>query len=185
MAVTRDVAATRQRVWDALADGWTYSGWVVGNSRIRAVSSNWPAPGSRTCIPSGGWPTVINDETAVEAVSGEKVVLLAKVRPAAEARITMRLSTCLAGAVSRWPRLRSHGHCAGYQTACLPALSNGAPTPTRPKVRRSSTASPAPSIAVTESIDFVSMQIANMLGEPAIADPNLDAHRHPRRDRVE
>ena len=22
--------------------------------RIRAVSSNWPAPGSRTCIPSGG-----------------------------------------------------------------------------------------------------------------------------------
>ncbi|MDT5282412.1 MAG: hypothetical protein QOJ20_3607 [Mycobacterium sp.] len=44
MTVTRDVAATRQRVWDVLADGWTYSGWVVGNSRIRAVSSNWPAP---------------------------------------------------------------------------------------------------------------------------------------------
>ena len=41
MAVTRDVAATRQRVWDVLSDGWTYSGWVVGNSRIRAVSSNW------------------------------------------------------------------------------------------------------------------------------------------------
>ena len=39
MTVTRDVAATRQRVWDVLADGWTYSGWVVGNSRIRAVSS--------------------------------------------------------------------------------------------------------------------------------------------------
>ena len=36
MAVTRDVAATRQRVWDVLSDGWTYSGWVVGNSRIRA-----------------------------------------------------------------------------------------------------------------------------------------------------
>jgi hypothetical protein len=32
-------------------------------------------------------------------------------------------------------------------------------------------------LAVTESIDFVSMQIANMLGAPAIADPNLDAHR--------
>ena len=46
MTVTRDVAATRQRVWDVLADGWSYSGWVVGNSRIRAVSSNWPAPGS-------------------------------------------------------------------------------------------------------------------------------------------
>ena len=30
MTVTRDVAATRQRVWDVLADGWSYSGWVVG-----------------------------------------------------------------------------------------------------------------------------------------------------------
>jgi uncharacterized protein YndB with AHSA1/START domain len=47
MTVTRDVAVTRQRVWDVLTDGWTYSGWVVGNSRIRAVSSNWPAPGAR------------------------------------------------------------------------------------------------------------------------------------------
>jgi uncharacterized protein YndB with AHSA1/START domain len=36
MADTRDVAATRQRVWDVLADGSTNSGWVVGNSRIRA-----------------------------------------------------------------------------------------------------------------------------------------------------
>jgi hypothetical protein len=39
------------------------------------------------------WPAVINDETVVEScVSGEELVLLAKVRPAAEARITMRLS---------------------------------------------------------------------------------------------
>ena len=93
MTVTRDVAATRQRVWDVLADGWTYSGWVVGNSRIRAVSSNWPAPGSRILHSIGAWPAVINDETVVEScVSGEELVLLAKVRPAAEARITMRLS---------------------------------------------------------------------------------------------
>ena len=53
MTVTRDVAATRQRVWDVLADGWTYSGWVVGNSRIRAVSSNWPSLVRASCIPSG------------------------------------------------------------------------------------------------------------------------------------
>ena len=47
MTVTRDIAATRERVWEVLANGWTYSGWVVGNSRIRAVDSNWPAPGTR------------------------------------------------------------------------------------------------------------------------------------------
>jgi hypothetical protein len=47
MTVTRDIAATRQRVWDVMANGWTHSGWVLGNSRIRAVDSNWPAPGTR------------------------------------------------------------------------------------------------------------------------------------------
>ncbi|CAN5553973.1 SRPBCC family protein [soil metagenome] len=93
MTVTRDIAATRQRVWDVLADGWSYSGWVVGNSRIRAVSSNWPAPGSRILHSIGTWPAVIDDETVVESAEiGHELVLLAKVRPAAQARITLRLS---------------------------------------------------------------------------------------------
>ena len=97
MTVTRDIAATRQRVWDVLADGWTYSGWVVGNSRIRAVDSTWPAPGARILHSIGTWPAVIDDETVVErSVPGQELVLLAKVRPAAQARITLRL-TDLAG----------------------------------------------------------------------------------------
>ena len=93
MTVTWDVAAPRQRVWDVLADGWTYAGWVVGTSRIRAVSADWPAPGSRILHSIGTWPAVINDETVVESSEvGHELVLLAKVRPAAQARITMRLS---------------------------------------------------------------------------------------------
>jgi uncharacterized protein YndB with AHSA1/START domain len=93
MTVTRNVAASRERVWDVLADGWSYSGWVVGNSRIRAVDSSWPAPGSRILHSIGTWPVVIDDETVVEScVPGRELVLLAKIRPAAEARITMRLS---------------------------------------------------------------------------------------------
>ncbi|TPG28286.1 SRPBCC family protein [Mycolicibacterium hodleri] len=92
MTVTRETTASRQRVWDVLADGWTYSGWVVGNSRIRAVSPDWPAPGSRIAHSIGTWPAVIDDETVVEScVIGAELVLLAKVRPAAKARITMRL----------------------------------------------------------------------------------------------
>ncbi|MBJ7340368.1 SRPBCC family protein [Mycolicibacterium sp.] len=92
MTVTRETTASRQRVWDVLADGWTYSGWVVGNSRIRAVSPHWPAPGSRILHSIGTWPVVIDDETVVEScVVGAELVLLAKVRPAAKARITMRL----------------------------------------------------------------------------------------------
>ena len=93
MTVTRDIAATRERVWNVLADGWTYSGWVVGNSRIRAVDRAWPAPGARILHSIGTWPAVIDDETTVQGcVPGEELVLLAKVRPAATARITLRLS---------------------------------------------------------------------------------------------
>jgi len=93
MTVTRDIGATRQRVWDVLANGWTYSGWVVGNSRIRAVDSDWPAPGTRILHSIGTWPAVIDDETVAESwVPGEELVLLAKVRPAATAQITLRLS---------------------------------------------------------------------------------------------
>ena len=44
----------------------TYSGWVVGNSRIRAVSSDWPAPGTRILHSIGAWPALIDDETVVE-----------------------------------------------------------------------------------------------------------------------
>ena len=54
---------------------------------------SWPAPGSRILHSIGIWPAVIDDETVVEScVTGEELVLLAKVRPAAEARITMHLS---------------------------------------------------------------------------------------------
>src|ERR1700760_4009314 len=92
MTVTRDIAASRQQVWDVLANGWTYSGWVVGNSRIRAVDSNWPTPGARILHSIGTWPAVIDDETVVErSVSGEELVLLAKIRPAAKARIPPQL----------------------------------------------------------------------------------------------
>jgi hypothetical protein len=44
---------------------------------------------------------VINDETVVEScITGEELVLLAKIRPAAEARITMQLSDIPGGAAS-------------------------------------------------------------------------------------
>ncbi|HZQ32645.1 MAG TPA: SRPBCC family protein [Mycobacterium sp.] len=93
MTATRDVAAPRQRVWDVLADGWTYAQWVVGNTRMRAVDPNWPAPGSTIHHSIGVWPLVISDETVVESCTPlEELVLLAKLRPFGAARITLRLS---------------------------------------------------------------------------------------------
>ena len=93
VSVTRDVAASRQRVWDVLADGWTYPQWVVGNSRMRAVDQNWPAPGSTIRHSIGIWPAVIDDETVAEdCVPLEELVLLAKTGPAGAARVTLGLS---------------------------------------------------------------------------------------------
>src|ERR1700753_457932 len=98
MTVTRDIAATRQRVWDVLANGWTYSGWVVGNSRIRAVDPNWPAPATRILHSIGTWPAVIDDETVVErSVSGEELVLLAKIRPGGYDRSNPHMTDLPAG----------------------------------------------------------------------------------------
>jgi len=76
-----------------MADGWTYSQWVVGNSRMRAVDPDWPAVGSSIRHSIGVWPLVIDDETAVEeSVPLEKLVLHAKGRPFGGARVILRLS---------------------------------------------------------------------------------------------
>ena len=75
-----------------IADGWTYSQWVVGNSRMRAVDPNWPAQGSTIRHSIGVWPLVIDDETIVEeSVPMEKLVLHAKGQFGA-ARVILRLS---------------------------------------------------------------------------------------------
>ncbi len=92
LTVRRETAATRQQVWDVMADGWTYSQWVVGNSRMRAVDPGWPRAGSTISHSVGIWPAVLNDETvSEECVPSERLVLLAKGRPFGTARITLRL----------------------------------------------------------------------------------------------
>jgi uncharacterized protein YndB with AHSA1/START domain len=93
LGARRETNATREQVWNVLADGWTYSQWVVGNSRMRAVDADWPAPGSAIKHSIGLWPLVINDETLVEECEPQsKLVLLAKMGPVGAARITMLLS---------------------------------------------------------------------------------------------
>jgi uncharacterized protein YndB with AHSA1/START domain len=92
LTVKRDTTATREQVWKVIADGWTYSQWVVGNSRMRAVDSLWPMPGSTIRHSIGVWPFLLDDVTVVEDCQpGEQLVLLAKGRPFGKARITLRL----------------------------------------------------------------------------------------------
>jgi hypothetical protein len=44
--VRRTTSATADRVWNVLADGWTYPSWVVGAARMRAVGADWPTVGA-------------------------------------------------------------------------------------------------------------------------------------------
>jgi uncharacterized protein YndB with AHSA1/START domain len=98
LTVTRETTATPEQVWAVIADGWTYSQWVVGNGRMRAVDAHWPAPGSKIHHTIGVWPVTINDETVVEACTPMKeLVLHAKTRPFGGARITLRLNETASG----------------------------------------------------------------------------------------
>lgn len=92
LTVKRDTSASRDDVWSVMADGWTYSQWVVGNSRMRAVDPNWPQVGSTIRHSVGVWPLLLDDVTVVEDCQPQQqLVLLAKGRPLGKARITMRL----------------------------------------------------------------------------------------------
>ena len=92
LTVKRDTSASRDEVWAAIADGWTYSQWVVGNSRMRAVDPNWPQIGSTIRHSVGVWPLLLDDVTVVEECQPlQRLVLLAKGRPFGKARITLQL----------------------------------------------------------------------------------------------
>ena len=92
ITATREVPQPCERVWEVLAQGWTYTQWVVGNSRMRAVDPNWPEPGSSIRHSIGIWPLVINDATIVEeSEPPHKLVLRARLGPLGAARITMLL----------------------------------------------------------------------------------------------
>jgi uncharacterized protein YndB with AHSA1/START domain len=91
--VNAHIDAAPGEVFAVLANGWYYSGWVVGTSHIRAVEADWPSPGSRLFHASGVWPAPLRDETEVEEVTpGERLVVMARGRPMGEARVEIVLS---------------------------------------------------------------------------------------------
>ncbi|GAA4113200.1 SRPBCC family protein [Knoellia locipacati] len=86
----RTVAAPAERVWEVLADGWSYATWVVGTARIRDVDTTWPQPGSRIHHSVGLWPVLLSDTTCVEACEpGRHLVLTARGWPLGEARVEL------------------------------------------------------------------------------------------------
>lgn len=92
------IDAPPPEIYTVLADGWRYSGWVVGTSHLQAVECTWPAVGSRLFHASGVWPAVLLDETSVDDVApNERLVMTARGRPLGEARIEITLTAEGAG----------------------------------------------------------------------------------------
>jgi uncharacterized protein YndB with AHSA1/START domain len=91
--VTTFIGVSPQDVYSVLANGWYYSGWVVGTSHMQAVEEAWPAAGSRLFHATGVWPAVLADQTRVdEVVPNERLVMTASGQPFGEARVEMTLS---------------------------------------------------------------------------------------------
>jgi uncharacterized protein YndB with AHSA1/START domain len=92
-SITRTVDATPEDVFAVLADGWSYAGWVVGNTHIRNVDATWPAVGSCIHHSIGAWPLLIEDTTKVlEIERPHRLVLEARVRPIGVARVTFTVA---------------------------------------------------------------------------------------------
>jgi len=108
--VCKHIAALPERVWAELADGWMYTGWVVGASHIRGVDAHWPAVGARLHHQVGLWPFVVSDSTAVvESDPPARLVLQARAWPAGEARVELTVSPDGAGSLVRMAEWPTHG----------------------------------------------------------------------------
>ena len=90
--VTRTTSASAEQVYAILADGWTYSDWVVGTAHIRDVDRSWPAVGSKLHHKIGPWPLSLQDaSTVVAAEPGRSLTLRAGLWPLSEATVRIEL----------------------------------------------------------------------------------------------
>ena len=93
MATTRRhmTGLTPKAVFDVLRDGTTYSHWVVGTRKIRAVDGGWPAKGTRLHYTVGYGPLRKDDVTTSRAYTRDRrLELEAHAWPAGSARIVLR-----------------------------------------------------------------------------------------------
>ncbi|MGB7818271.1 MAG: SRPBCC family protein [Ornithinibacter sp.] len=90
--VSRAVSADADAVWGVLSDGWAYTTWVVGASRVRLVDTTWPQEGAAIHHSFGVWPAVVDDATtSLRSRRGRELVLRARGWPMGEAQVVIRL----------------------------------------------------------------------------------------------
>ena len=87
------INTTPDRVYAILADGWTYSDWVVGTAHIRDVDRDYPAPGTAVYHKAGPWPVSLRDSSTVLDCEPDHMLLLrAGLWPLGEATVRLILT---------------------------------------------------------------------------------------------
>lgn len=90
---SRELAVSRETLWQVLCDGHSYANWVVGTSAIRAVDADWPAVGSRLHYRVGRGRLSHDGHTEVLSVEdGKCLELEAHAWPLGTARIEITIS---------------------------------------------------------------------------------------------
>ncbi|MEO3941038.1 SRPBCC family protein [Paenarthrobacter nicotinovorans] len=90
--VTQLFTSPATDVWKVIEDGWLYSGWVVGASRIRAVDDHWPQVGSKLHHSVGSWPFLLDDSSRVTGMDpGKSLELVARGWPLGEAKVLITM----------------------------------------------------------------------------------------------
>ena len=91
------IEATPEQVFQVLADGWTYSDWVVGTVHIRDVGLGFPAPGTVLHHKVGPWPVSLHDNTRILICDPPRLLAMqARLRPLGVATVTLTLEPQMA-----------------------------------------------------------------------------------------
>ncbi len=86
------IDAPPEAVWAVLADPYAFADWVVGAQDVPGADDSWPAVGARLHHRTGVGPLTVDDVTLVEeSVPPTRLVLLAKVGPVGQFRVTLEL----------------------------------------------------------------------------------------------
>lgn len=87
------INTTPDQVFAVIADGWTYSDWVVGTAHIRDVDRDYPVPGTMIHHKAGPWPLSIRHvSTALDYEQDRMLLLRAGLWPLGEAMIRLELT---------------------------------------------------------------------------------------------
>ena len=119
VCVSRRSAAPPERVWQVLADPYSYDRWVLGTATIRDTDDSWPQPGARLYHSFGPWLLRLPDHTEVLAAEPpHRLALEARARPWARVRAELLLA-----AEGTGTRIDFRERAVGGWAAHLDALS--------------------------------------------------------------